>query len=91
MPDPGFMTDVKYIEVCREADRLIGKEMKDHQEDGWEDFLKGFPVSSRRYVNWKKGQLAGERGDFRKESELPRLSVTFGNKSPRSLGVMLGQ
>ncbi|XP_078305090.1 uncharacterized protein LOC144616727 isoform X2 [Panthera onca] len=51
MPDPGFMTDVKYIEVCCEADRLIGKEMKDHQEDGWEAFLKGFPVSSRRWVD----------------------------------------
>lgn len=40
------MTDVKYIEVCREADRLIGKEMKDSQPDGWEAVLEGFPVSS---------------------------------------------
>lgn len=31
--------------MCCEADRLIGKEMKDLQEDGWEAFLKGFPVS----------------------------------------------
>lgn len=49
MPDLGFMTNVKYIEVCCEADRLIGKEMEDPQEDGWETFLKGFPVSLCRY------------------------------------------
>lgn len=49
--DLGFMTDVKYIEVCCEADRLIGKEMEDHQEDGWEAFLKGFTVSLGRCGN----------------------------------------
>lgn len=41
MPHLGFMTNVKYIEVCCEADHLIGKGMEDHQEDGWEAFLKG--------------------------------------------------
>lgn len=50
-PEPGFMTDVKYIEGCCEADRLIGKEMKDLQEDGWGACLKGFPVSVCRYGN----------------------------------------
>lgn len=40
-----FMTDVKYIDMCCEADHLIGKEMKAHQEDEWEASLKGFLVS----------------------------------------------
>ena len=34
MPDLAFMTDVKYIEACCEADQLIGKETEDHQEGG---------------------------------------------------------
>lgn len=45
LPDLGFMTDVKYIDMCCEADHLIGKEMKAHQEDEWEASLKGFLVS----------------------------------------------
>lgn len=53
------MTDVKYIEVCCEADHPIGKEMKDHQEDGWEAFLKGFLVSSCRSVSEPEEELAG--------------------------------
>ncbi|KAK7822160.1 hypothetical protein U0070_000724, partial [Myodes glareolus] len=43
-----FMTDVKYIDMCCEADHLIGKEMKAHQEDEWEASLKGFLVSVKR-------------------------------------------
>lgn len=39
------MTDVKYIEACSGADHLIGKEMKDFWQDGWEAILEGFPVS----------------------------------------------
>lgn len=45
LPDLGFMTDVKYIDTCCEADHLIGKEMKAHQEDEWEASLKGFLMS----------------------------------------------
>lgn len=33
------------IDMCCEADHLIGKEMKAHQEDEWEVSLKGFSVS----------------------------------------------
>lgn len=90
MPDLAFMTDVKYIEVCCEADRLIGKEMKDHQEDGWEVFLKRFPVScTGMTVNLKKAnwQALGETS-VRLNLLLP---VRLGNKSPCPPGLMSGQ
>lgn len=91
MPDLGFMTDVKYIEVCCEADRLIGKEMKDHQEDGWEAFSsRGFLSLCKGMVVNKKGQLAGLRGDFSEHSELPLVHETWKEKS-LTPGMMLGQ
>ena len=64
MPHLGFMTNVKYIEVCCEADHLIGKGMEDHQDDGWEAFLKGFPVSLCRYGSEPDGGPMG-RGEWK--------------------------
>lgn len=59
MFDLGFMIDVKYIEVCCEVDRFIGKEMKDYQEDRWEVFFQGFFVFLYRYRSEFEEVLVG--------------------------------
>lgn len=61
MPDLAFMTDVKHSEACCEADQLIGKEMDDHQEGGWQTFLTGSepdggPVGGEE---WRPGRAVG--------------------------------
>lgn len=66
MPDLAFMTDVKYIEACCEADQLIGKETEDHQEGGWPAFLS----LCRHGSESDGGPVGGEKGDLGKLSEL---------------------
>lgn len=57
------MTDVKYIDMCCEADHLIDKEMKAHQEDKWETSLGGLPhVCAGLAVTLNKDQGADESG-----------------------------
>lgn len=85
MPDLGFMTDVKYIEVCCEADRLIGKEMKDHQEDRWEAFLQGFLVSLHRYRSEPEEVPVG-RWEWRRQWAVWTSACPWlGNQSPQTL------
>ena len=62
MPNLAFMTDVKHIEACCEADQLTGKEMENHQEGGWQTFLIGSEPDG--------GPAGGESGDLGELSEL---------------------
>lgn len=76
------MTDVKYIEVCCEADRLIGKKMKDHQKMDGKLSSRGFlSLCAGRTVNLKKDQLAGPRGDI-SETWNMHLPLRLGSKVP---------
>lgn len=87
MPDLDFMKDVKYLEVCCEADRLIGNEMETTRKTDGKLSSRAFPsFCADMAVNLKKGQRAGGSADLGEQSELLTFCEAW-KRSPQTLSV----